>query len=67
MPRRKDDLIVKKKISLPATLCGRVEFILHDPSKNRPAYGALSDLITTLLTEWVARVDHSPLYPSPEK
>jgi hypothetical protein len=55
MPRpMKPDLIVKRKISLPATLCGTVEFLLADPkTPNRPKYGALSGLIERLLTEWV--------------
>lgn len=48
------DLTKHWKVSLPATLAGTVEFYLFDPLHKKPTYGARSQLLTTLLEEWVA-------------
>lgn len=49
------DLTKKWKICLPATLAGRVEFLLFDRLHNKPKYGSRAKLITGLLEEWVQR------------
>lgn len=50
-----DDLSVKWKVMLPATVAGRVEFALSDPLHKKPIYGARAKLLTALLEWWVAR------------
>lgn len=50
-----DDLIKPWKISLPATLAGRLEFMLRDPIHNKPIYGARAILIEKLFEWWIAR------------
>lgn len=56
MPRSVNpDLIKVWKINLPATLAGKVEFILWDNLHGKPQYGERSKLIQALLTEWLAR------------
>ena len=43
------------KIHLPATLAGRIEMHLADPLYNKPVYGARSELIIQLLSEWASK------------
>lgn len=49
----KADRPVKRQISLPETLAARVELALFDPVRGRREYGALSQLIESLLREWL--------------
>lgn len=49
------DLFKKWKVCLPATLAGAVEFHLLDPVTRKPSYGARSELIATLLRDWLSR------------
>lgn len=56
MPRPQNpDLTKYWKICLPATLAGRVEFLLFDRLHNKPRYGSRGQLIKTLLEDWVAQ------------
>ena len=48
------DLSLPWKIVMPATLAGKVKFLLWDPVHNRPRYGARNRLITALLERWLA-------------
>jgi hypothetical protein len=48
------DPLVKRKISLPNSLCARVDEYLLDPSTGKRAYGELSRLIERLLREHLA-------------
>lgn len=48
------DLTKYWKICLPATLAGTVEFYLFDNLHNKPKYGARGELLTSLLSDWVA-------------
>ena len=52
--RRNDDLIRPWKLSMPATLAGRVEFALLDPITGKTKYGARNTLIVKLLERWLA-------------
>lgn len=55
MPRPQNpDLTKYWKICLPATLAGTVEFYLFDRLHNKPKYGARGELLTRLLSDWVA-------------
>jgi hypothetical protein len=58
------DLNKPWKIILPATLAGRVEYILIDPIHKKPIYGARATLIASLLEWWVARESGAPHLPA---
>lgn len=40
---------------MPATLAGKVEYLLLDPVHCKPIYGSRNQLITSLLEWWIAR------------
>lgn len=46
---------------MPATLAGKVEYVLLDPVHQKPIYGARNKLITALLENWLAREQGVPL------
>ena len=56
MPRpTSPDLQTNWKICLPATLAGKVEFLLFDNLHNKPKYGARNKLIVALLEQWLSQ------------
>lgn len=58
MPRPPNpDLIKPWKTNLPATLAGKIEYLLHDPIHNRPRYAARGFLIEQLLNVWLAKIE----------
>lgn len=64
MPRPLNpDLTKPWKISMPATLAGKVEFVLLDPIHAKPLYGARTILISALLEWWLARESGNPNTP----
>lgn len=63
MPRRLDpnrDLRKDWKVSIPATLAGRVEFALHDRITQQTKYGARNRLLSALLSRWLAEQSGTP-------
>lgn len=55
MPRpQAPDLTREWKIHLPATLAGKIEYLLFDRILNKPQYGSRSKLLTALLEYWLA-------------
>jgi len=52
--KHEGDLIIKWKVTLPATLAGRVEHMLLSPIHNKPIYAARARLIEGLLEYWIA-------------
>lgn len=66
MPRPPNpDLIKPWKTNLPATLAGKIEYLLHDPIHNRPRYAARGFLIERLLNVWLATIEgDKPNLPS---
>lgn len=48
------DLTLPWKINMPATLAGKVEYLLWDPIHNKPRYGARNKLIVALLESWLS-------------
>lgn len=44
-------------ISLPIEVIARVRLLLFDPVSKRTRYGALSNLITNLLRDWISRME----------
>jgi len=58
--RRNDDLIRPWKLSMPATLAGRIEFALLDPITGKTKYGSRNTLIVKLLERWLAEQQDPP-------
>lgn len=56
---------VAKKIYLPEEIAGKVELLIADPMRQKPKYGALSVLVTHLLTEYFKRLEQpdAPSFP----
>lgn len=67
--RRNDDLIRPWKLSMPATLAGKIEFALLDPITGRTKYGARNTLVVKLLERWLAEQqgDKPPEIPTLEE
>lgn len=68
--RHEADLIRNWKITLPATLAGRVEYMLLSPVHQKPIYGARARLVEKLLEYWVALesgATHVPPIPKLEE
>lgn len=56
MPRPPSPERQKKwKLSINATIAGRVELELMDPVHRKPIYGERSKLVEQLLSEWLER------------
>ena len=49
---------VQQKVTLPATLLARFSRFHWDPVLNKPQYGAISRVMTELLTEYVNRLEN---------
>jgi len=68
MPRpMNEDLYTRWKLVVPATLAGKIEFMLTDPVHQKPIYGSRTKLITALLEQWIAiqsGSDNLPPVPS---
>jgi len=58
---------VQQKVTLPATLLARFSRFYWDPVLNRLQYGAISKVMTELLTEHVNRLENPNLHQKPEK
>jgi hypothetical protein len=50
-----NDLSTPWKINMPATLAGKIEFVLLDPIHQKPIYASRNRLIVSLLSWWEAR------------
>lgn len=56
MPRPfNPDLSTPWKINMPATLAGKVEYLLLDPIHQKPIYSSRNKLLVSLLEWWLAR------------
>lgn len=56
MPRpMNDDLYIRWKLVIPATLAGKIEYMLTDPVHQKPIYGSRTKLISALLENWIAQ------------
>ena len=67
MPRQLNpDLIVKWKLSMPATLAGRIEYLLLDPITKKPIYSARQRLVSALLERWLWDQSDTAVAPAPQ-
>jgi hypothetical protein len=56
--RRSPEPWVRQKVILPATLLARFSRFHWDPVHNKPEYGAISAVLTNLLTDYVNRLEN---------
>ena len=69
MPRPfNPDLSTPWKLNMPATLAGKVEYLLLNPIHQKPIYASRNKLVVSLLKWWLAREsgrdDNLPHVPS---
>lgn len=58
MPRKRpDEGYIQQKISIPATLMARFQRLHWDPVLGKTRYGAISDVMTGLLTTYVNTIE----------
>jgi hypothetical protein len=68
MSRQRIEPYVQQKVSIPATLFARFSRFHWDPVLNRVQYGAISKVLTDLLTDYVNKMENPDAPPlSPEK
>lgn len=60
---------VQQKITLPATLMARFSMLNWDPIHSKTQYGAISEVVTRLLTDYVNKMEHgvNPLAAQPHE
>ena len=66
MSRRRKPYYVQQKVNIPATLLARFSQFHWDAAKSKVKYGAISDILTDLLTDYVNRLENQhqvPLVP----
>jgi hypothetical protein len=64
MPRPfNSDLSTPWKLNMPATLAGKVEYLLLDPIHQKPIYASRNKLVVALLEWWLARESGSTFLP----
>lgn len=68
MSRKRKPYYVQQKVSIPATLLARFSRFHWDPVLNKVQYGAISSVLTDLLTDYVNRMENpsAPLVPDLE-
>lgn len=64
MSRTRKAYYVQQKVSIPATLLARFSKFHWDAAKNKVQYGAISDVVTALLSDYVNRMENPNLDPS---
>ena len=60
MTRRTPEPYIQQKVSIPATLLARFSRFHWDPVLNKPQYGAISRVVTKLLSDYVNRMEGNP-------
>jgi hypothetical protein len=66
MSRHRKPYYVQQKVSIPATLLARFSRFHWDAAKNKVQYGAISEVVTNLLSDYVNRMENPPLVPDQE-
>lgn len=63
--KRKTDPYVQQKISIDAALMARFTLIYWDPTLRKMKYGAVSQVINTLLSDHVNKIESGIVPPQP--
>jgi hypothetical protein len=66
MSRHRKPYYVQQKVSIPATLLARFSRFHWDAAKNKVQYGAISEVVTNLLSDYVNRMENPSIVPSQE-
>lgn len=69
MSRMRKPYYVQQKVSIPATLLARFSKFHWNAAQNKVQYGAISAVLTALLTDYVNRMENPSIVPDqqPEK
>ena len=65
MSRTRKPYYVQQKVSIPATLLARFSRFHWNPVSNRVKYGAISEVLTDLLADYVNRMENNPAASPP--
>src|SRR5215831_8312559 len=66
--QRTTEPYIQQKITIPATLAARFSRFHWDAAKNKVQYGAISKIVTELLSDYVNKLENPPpLVPEHEK
>ena len=60
--QRTPEPYVQQKVSIPATLLARFSRFHWNPTLNRVEYGAISKVLTELLTDYVNKMENPRAY-----
>ena len=63
MSRLRKPYYVQQKVSIPATLLARFSRFHWNPVSNKVKYGAISEVLTDLLTDYVNRMENPSIVP----
>jgi hypothetical protein len=63
MSRRRKPYYVQQKVSIPATLLARFSKFHWNAAQNKVQYGAISDVLTALLSDYVNRMENPSIVP----
>jgi len=66
MSRHRKPYYVQQKVSIPATLLARFSRFHWDAAKNKVQYGAISEVVTNLLSDYVNRMENPSIVPDQE-
>jgi len=66
MSRQRKPYYVQQKVSIPATLLARFSRFHWDAAKNKVQYGAISEVVTSLLSDYVNRMENPSIVPPQE-
>lgn len=50
-----NDPPVKVHLSLPTSIVAKIELLLFDPVRGQMRYGGMSDLVKSLLNQWIEK------------
>jgi hypothetical protein len=63
MSRSRKPYYVQQKVSIPATLLARFSRFHWNAAQNKVQYGAISTVLTALLSDYVNRMENNPSPP----
>lgn len=66
MSRKRKTPYVQQKVSIPATLLARFSRFHWDAAKSKVQYGAISEVLTRLLADYVNRMENPSIVPDKE-
>lgn len=59
------DRPVRQRVNIPESIYSQVHAVLYDPLTQKPTHGAISTVVTTLLSRWLSGEITIPGFPIP--